>query len=51
MPAHGHMRTTQDVNVVAAWTNEDMRALEAALNDPDATRRRAASTLTCLAST
>ena len=31
MQVHGHVRTTQDVDVVAAWTVANMRALAAAL--------------------
>ena len=31
MQVHGHVRTTQDVDVVAAWTVENMGALAAAL--------------------
>ncbi len=33
MQVHGHVRTTQDVDVVAAWTMENMRALAAALDE------------------
>jgi len=39
MQVHGHVRTTQDVDVVAAWTKENMRALAAALDELDATLR------------
>jgi hypothetical protein len=39
MQVHGHVRTTQDVDVVAAWTAENMRALAAALDELDATIR------------
>jgi hypothetical protein len=33
MQVHGHVRTTQDVDVVAAWTVENMGALAAALDE------------------
>ena len=33
MQVHGHVRTTQDVDVVAAWTVANMRALAAALDE------------------
>jgi nucleotidyltransferase AbiEii toxin of type IV toxin-antitoxin system len=33
MQVHGHVRTTQDVDVVAAWTASNMRALAAALGE------------------
>lgn len=48
MQIHGHVRTTQDVDVVAAWTAENMRELAGALDELDAS---AASTRTCWAST
>ncbi len=39
MQVHGHVRTTQDVDVVAAWTANNLRALAAALDELDATLR------------
>jgi hypothetical protein len=39
MQVHGHVRTTQDVDVVAAWTLENMRALAAALEELSAALR------------
>ncbi len=39
MQVHGHARTTQDVDVVAAWTPANMRALAGALDELDAKLR------------
>jgi hypothetical protein len=39
MQVHGHVRTTQDVDVVAAWTAENMTALAHALGELSATLR------------
>jgi hypothetical protein len=33
LQAHGHVRTTQDLDVVAAWTPENLQRLAAALRD------------------
>jgi hypothetical protein len=48
LQAHGHVRTTQDLDVIAAWTPENMRRLADALRDR---RACAASTPTCSGST
>ncbi len=39
LQAHGHVRTTVDLDVVAAWTPENMRNLADALRDLDAQLR------------
>ncbi len=39
MQAHGHVRTTLDLDVIAAWTPENMRRLAAALRELDAKLR------------
>ena len=39
LQAHGHVRTTQDLDVVAAWTTENMQHLAAALMQLDAKLR------------
>ncbi len=36
MQVHGHVRTTQDVDVIADWTTQNMSRLGAALRDLDA---------------
>lgn len=33
LQAHGHVRTTQDLDVVAAWTQENMKSLAKALGE------------------
>ena len=33
LQAHGHVRTTQDLDVIAAWTKENMRRLAGALGE------------------
>ncbi len=39
MQVHGHVRTTQDVDVIANWTTQNMSRLGAALRDLDARLR------------
>lgn len=39
MQAHGHVRTTQDIDVIAKWTTENVRGLAAALRDLSAELR------------
>jgi hypothetical protein len=39
MQAHGHVRTTQDLDVIAAWTPQNTARLAAALRDLDARLR------------
>jgi hypothetical protein len=39
LQAHGHVRTTLDLDVVAAWTPENMRRLAGALRELDAKLR------------
>jgi hypothetical protein len=39
LQAHGHVRTTLDLDVVAAWTPENMRRLAPALSELSATLR------------
>jgi hypothetical protein len=39
LQAHGHVRTTLDLDVIAAWTPENMRRLAAALRELDAKLR------------
>ena len=39
MQVHGHVRTAQDVDVVAAWTPKNMTALARALDELDETLR------------
>ena len=39
LQAHGHTRTTIDLDVVAAWTSENMRRLAGALRELDAELR------------
>jgi hypothetical protein len=39
LQAHGHVRTTVDLDVVAAWTPENMRRLAGALRELDAKLR------------
>jgi hypothetical protein len=39
LQAHGHVRTTLDLDVIAAWTPENMRRLAAALCELDAKLR------------
>lgn len=39
LQAHGHVRTTLDLDVIAAWTPENMRRLAEALRELDATLR------------
>jgi hypothetical protein len=39
LQAHGHVRTTLDLDVIAAWTPENMRRLAEALRELDAELR------------
>jgi hypothetical protein len=39
MQVHGHVRTTRDLDAIAAWTPENMRALAGALAELDARLR------------
>jgi hypothetical protein len=40
LQAHGHVRTTLDLDIVAAWTPENIRRLAPALRELDAKLRR-----------
>ena len=39
LQAHGHVRTTQDLDIIAAWTPDNLARLAAALGDLDARLR------------